>query len=280
MAICISKPDAISDTVITSFPQGWDRPGTTEDGLKGVLESLENDLKNPHRPALKSVYGLASLIIYNCSSVFDRFRAPRNHQYLDVFDNSICDIVIPSSYSSLEMLTVFESNKELALSSKYQDLTRELGNCHDANKLEELFNITNEVFLLSAIRDIRDELNILDHILDDQHNALRELLGKKKGSRGTSTQLKNSMYEASVLGPVEINRKAVRKMQRDAKKVYNDVSTMSKTKSCLTYRLQVSRLLDLKQKYANAWEARFSRVEAESSTKQGKVGDHGALTFC
>jgi hypothetical protein len=89
----ILKPDTTSDTVITSFPQRWSGLDASNDVIDGVLQIVQNHLKSPHRHALKSVYDLASLIINNCTSAFESFRASGNHQYLDVFDNSICDIV-------------------------------------------------------------------------------------------------------------------------------------------------------------------------------------------
>jgi hypothetical protein len=73
----------------------------------------------------------------------------------------------------------------------------------------------------------------LDHVLGDQHDALVQLLGKKKGVQESiqrdHIQFKNYIHnnrldKASVIGPTDANRKAVHKMQRDAQKVYNDVS--------------------------------------------------------
>lgn len=94
LIISMINTDATLDTVVTSFPQQWDNHTEIQNTFHGVLESIQSELKNPHRPALQSVSDLASLIINNCSGVFDPFRVPSNQQYLDLFDNSICDIVI------------------------------------------------------------------------------------------------------------------------------------------------------------------------------------------
>ena len=85
------------------------------------------------------------------------------------------------------------------------------------------------------------------------------------------------MDEATVLGPVNVNFKAVHRMQKDAKRVYDDVSPTSKSEASANSALQVSRLLDLKQKYANAWEAHFSRVGSQKAAQQGKVGCYEVL---
>jgi predicted nucleic acid-binding Zn-ribbon protein len=108
---------------------------------------------------------------------------------------------------------------ELKLSGKYEKLTTELWGCKDEEerskeKLDRLFNITKEVFLLTAIRDIQDELHILEHVLDHQSEALHELLGKKKDSqnnlRSDHTQLCNNCNdEPSRFDPVRVNPGAI-----------------------------------------------------------------------
>ena len=47
-----------------------------------------------------------------------------------------------------------------------------------------------------------------------------------------------------------------------------------------TYFFQLKTLLDLKQKQANAWEARFARQQAEQTTKQGiKTARQGKVNW-
>lgn len=46
---------------------------------------------------------------------------------------------------------------------------------------------------------------------------------------------------------------------------------MAKRWAALT-AFQINSLLDLKQKQANAWEARFSREGSEQTMRQGNVG--------
>jgi hypothetical protein len=110
-------------------------------------------------------------------------------------------------------------------------------NCRTDN-LKILFDITQEVMLLSLIRDIQDELNILDHVLGDQHDSLLQLLRggmqplrkkniKKRNLQRDRTPVGSCIDEELALGPTIVNRKAVHKMQRDARRVYNDVGTIS-----------------------------------------------------
>jgi hypothetical protein len=79
-----------------------------------------------------------------------------------------------------------------------------------SGNLEPLFNITKEVLILSAIRDVQDELNILDHVLDDQHEALLQLLAQKKNSLGNlrsdhTQSLNHSVDESTMPTPVVVD---------------------------------------------------------------------------
>jgi hypothetical protein len=109
------------------------------------------------------------------------------------------------------------------LSGEFGALTRKLNDCKDEEERSEylniLFDITKEIHLRSAIRDIRDELNILDHILGDQHKALLKL-GDLCASK---------IHKETLCGPTDLNRKEVQKMKKDAEPVYMDVRPSSIT---------------------------------------------------
>ena len=132
-----------------------------------------------------------------------------------------------------------------------------------------IFDITRETALLVEIKDIRDELSLLQKVLNDQSSVMKQfdqVASKVRGVKITSdkTVLDSHLYRIS-------------KMDQLAQKTYEAVGiSMHFSELCLP--LQLNHLLDLKQKQANASEARSARkqaedtaVQAEQTTKQGKT---------
>lgn len=74
------------DTVITSFPK---RQG--EDG--DVFKSILNYLKDDKRSAITNVEELVSLIVRQCTNVFDRSRAPLELRFQEFFEGQIGEAV-------------------------------------------------------------------------------------------------------------------------------------------------------------------------------------------
>lgn len=95
----VMKPSKtpLTDTVITSFPQRWDRRQFDND--LDVVESIRKHINLVEgRDPLRSAYDLAVLISSFCSEVFfEREDAPEpldeKLQFLEFFDKSIGDVV-------------------------------------------------------------------------------------------------------------------------------------------------------------------------------------------
>lgn len=93
-----------TDTVITSFPQRWNRKHSEDD--LDVVESLKKHIQlREGRDPLRSAYDLAVLIASFCSEVFfEREDAPEpldeRLQFLEFFDKSIGHVVSVVYYLS------------------------------------------------------------------------------------------------------------------------------------------------------------------------------------
>lgn len=89
--------NALTDTVITSFPQRWNRKHCDND--LDVVESIRKHINLMEgRDPLRSAYDLAVLISSFCSEVFferEDASEPLNEklQFLEFFDKSIGDVV-------------------------------------------------------------------------------------------------------------------------------------------------------------------------------------------
>jgi Mg2+ and Co2+ transporter CorA len=138
---------------------------------------------------------------------------------------------------------------------------------------------------LEEVKDIRDELNILQSICEDQKDLLQKLSGLIAKPQGAAQQeiekdpILNYYKERS---DIDLRIDKIRKLQTDATTTYDSVShqklSVSSVPSDPANPAQLNHLLDLKQKNANISEAVESRkqavqtrIQAEETTKQGRT---------
>lgn len=107
---------------------------------------------------------------------------------------------------------------------------------------KEYDNILAETTLLREIKDISNELNILQSLAEDQKEVCDRLWGKEHERKAGFT------YET----PSEIKAE-IEEMIKDAE----------------TVRKSLDMLLDLKQKQANINQAKSSRKQSDETAKQG-----------
>ncbi|KAF2750062.1 hypothetical protein M011DRAFT_229081 [Sporormia fimetaria CBS 119925] len=198
------------DLIVTSFPQRWQQP--KNDPLN-VLDGIIEDINSKTREPVRSVYDLALLITGRCIAVLDRNRIDEtSYQFLDMFEASIGDATeeetklfgdfnIASAQASqwlqhhrrpnrfsrhleAEGRIIEHQNKhafsshshEHALSSQpiHEDDYRH-GPAHAPLFVDKLLDIGAETNLLAETKDIRDELNMISKVLEDQRAVLPDL---------------------------------------------------------------------------------------------------------
>ncbi|RDW57478.1 hypothetical protein BP6252_13738 [Coleophoma cylindrospora] len=239
------------DTVISCCPQVWNswdkqKYNTKSSTMNGpdrlrllpehieplgirnmVLKAIETT--DPSK--IKSVYDLSNIIINSCASVFDQHRVPQAFQFLEFFERSIGKV----------------TEKEAACFQDFRETIKEIGTRDDFQP-DVLFDITAETELLVEIKDIRDELNILRMVLTDQEAVIKdfnESVAQLKGEL-TSPQEKQSVGHNEVL---DSHVYRIQQMESLAANTHQ----------------AINHLLDLKQKQANASEARSARKQAEAT---------------
>jgi Mg2+ and Co2+ transporter CorA len=126
---------------------------------------------------------------------------------------------------------------------------------------DDLLNIHQETRLLAEIKDIQDELNIIDMVLDSQRHVLKEFQknitdelrveGSRKTTDGVIKEIRRRFQEQERL--LEVHQNDLDRMDGQAHGIYSSLTN----------------LLDLKQKHSNALEARFAREQAIIAAKQG-----------
>lgn len=263
------------DLIVTSFPQRWQQP--KNDPLN-VLDSVIEDINSKTREPVTSVYDLAMIITSRCSGVFDRHRmGDEDYQFLDMFESSI------GNATDRETLLFKEFNVASAQASAWLqhhrrpgrfsrliediDIKEERQRREDRLKVEDfmrgplfvdkLLDIGQETDLLAETKDIRDELNMIAKVLDDQSQVLPDLetaicdiyLGEQKSQQEVKKRFKDQ------LKIIDMHIKDIERMDKQAERIYDSITDM----------------LDLKQKHANAFEARFARDQAAGTARQSQT---------
>lgn len=262
--------------IITAFPQRWQQP--KNDPLN-VLDSIIEDINSKTRDPVKSVYDLAMIITNRCSGVFDRHRmGDEEYQFLDMFESSIGNV------TDRENILFKEFNQASAQASEWLQQHRTRGrfaklaesDSADAQAREEerdkakyqdykygplfvdkLLDIGQETDLLAETKDIRDELNMIAKVFEDQQNVLTELeaaicdifFEEQQSQKGVKRRFRDQ------LKTIDMHLKDIERMDKQAERIYYSITDM----------------LDLKQKHANAFEARFARDQAAGTAKQSQI---------
>jgi Mg2+ and Co2+ transporter CorA len=255
------------ELIVTSFPQRWDQPAN-EDPLNVLLGVIE-DMNAKTRPPVASVYDLAMLITGRCSGIFDRHRLGSEvHQFLDMFEIAIGQITnretrlferfkIASAATSMWLM----DTNSVRESRRYPEgrPSEQSGNLRaPAEYSKFLVDISIETQLLAEIKDIQDELAILNMVLQYQGNVLPEFaehLIKELGGKRTTSAVEVERKVRDQAKLIQVHMKDIERMRKQTTGIYTSLTN----------------LLDLKQKHANAFEARFASNQAALTARQGQT---------
>lgn len=270
------------DLIITSFPQRWEQPRNDPyNVLDGITEGIYSRSGEP----VKSVYDLATLITSRCLSVFDRHRmGNEDNQLLNMFEATIGKMVEEESvlfsrfYRASSAATNWLKRKRRTMRgsgrpSRYEgmgmddqhDLLEDpVSPVYDTDDDEEplfvdsLLDVGKETMLMTRCKEEENKLDMVFKILEDQKRILQ--------------QMQDVILED--LSESAVQRRAVvsKKFHDLSSKVGQHSRDIERMKEAAEYTYKkILPLLDLKQKHANAFEARFARDQAASSARQGQV---------
>ena len=114
--------------------------------------------------------------------------------------------------------------------------------------MDKLLDIGQETDLLAEAKDVRDELNMIRTILQHQKDVLdgfQEVICEiYHGQHRSQYEIKKRFKEQQ--RTIDMHLKDIDRMDKQAERIYSSITD----------------LLDLKQKHANAFEARFARDQA------------------
>ncbi|KAJ5901762.1 hypothetical protein N7495_002290 [Penicillium taxi] len=256
-----------TNLIVTSFPQRWDQP--KNDPLN-VLDGIIEDINSKTRDPVKSVYDLAIIITNRCSGVFDRHRlGDDEYQFLDMFESSIgiatdreTLLFNRFNHASVQASCWLKSHRKLNSSTAPEEdksVNEEEDYYEDGSPIfvDRLLDIGEETDLLSEAKDIRDELNMIRTVLDHQKHVLADfqevICETYQGQHRSQHEVKKRFKDQQRM--IDMHLKDIDRMDKQAERIYHSITD----------------LLDLKQKHANAFEARFARDQAAGTTRQSKT---------
>lgn len=256
--------------IVTSFAQRWDQP--KNDPLN-VLDGVIEDINSKTRDPVRSVHDLAITITNRCSGVFDRHRmGDDEYQFLDMFESAIGiatdhEAVLFREFNaaSAQASDWLKSHRSARLNSSTSSAWRVNKVVDEPLFVDQLLDIGQETDLLTEARDIRDELNMIRTILQHQQHVIDDLQAVVSDIYQSQTPQQQQLQR---LSQNEVRRR-FRDQQRTIDMHLKDIDRMDIQAERIY--LSVTHLLDLKQKHANAFEARFARDQAVDTTRQGKI---------
>lgn len=195
---------------------------------------------------MQNVYELAMTIAGRCFGTFDRHRKgdADGFSFFDMFESSIGTAMDGEA-------TLFEdfSKASRQASSWLQSHRRLEARARTPEFFDKLLDVGAETDLLAEIKDIRDELDIITMVLNHQYHLLPEL---KDAIR---TIYRDERSHAAL-------RKVEKGFDEHEKNITNPLKDLSRMDSQAARIYESIRdLLDLKQKNANAFEARYAREQ-------------------
>ncbi|KAJ9634811.1 hypothetical protein H2204_006044 [Knufia peltigerae] len=289
---------SIGNLLISCFPERWKQPH--RDPLN-LFEGVVEDINSSTRPPVRNVFELATVITERCTGLFDRQQWDNDELlFAEMFELSIGRLTRKETKlfrrfkeASSHWLrsheggnVLYDSRLGLLDQDDYQSSDwssdelhdhhhhRHHGNAHHAHGTvadsdttshgrqqrsdsfdNDLLNIDREAALLVECKDVEDELDILTSVLHQQQQVLNDFDATLRTTKRLQHRLDlyNKVNEQRRL--VDLDILDLGRMARQAKSV-ND---------------NLTQVLDLKQKHANAVEARFQRKQAEESVRQGQT---------
>lgn len=249
--------DNFLDTLITSFPQRWNRTDNVD--CNAVKEAdiaglIQKELSNENRAPLESTYDMMFLVLDVSTGLFYDRAVQRNEKlrFLEFFERRIQDVTNGDAESFGHLK---QQLRALSLKNQARDKDSTL-----TQLLDELLDISEEVDLMNEIKDCHDELVMIKTVFAQQLDVLMQLKEnityRDPSRQSTPSRQGSSPKMISVIekwnhlyDTVDARRIKIEEMDDSAWRTYKSLNN----------------LFDLKQKQANVLEAHYSRKVAQDS---------------
>lgn len=235
------------DLIVTCGAQHWN--ATTSD--QGILERLKESTSSLSSSfdadsSESKAFDVARQVMTTSFGTFDRHaRGIPSLQFMSMFEQSLGVIAAKDS----KLLGTF--------SNAYRRLDDKTTSSEALP--ETLNNLKTETDLLTELKDIRDELHIMETILLDQRRVAREFLNLE-------TKLARNQHTSS---RAESQQEASESMNSIIDQGLQDIAQLDTQATRLNQSL--SDLLQLKQAHYNAFQLKSSHKLALDAAEQGRA---------
>lgn len=209
-----------------------------------TLDDLRLRVLDPNdrkRDPVRDPEDLVSRILETCCSAFDRMQDVEMLRFFQMFEDSVGTIDDKESRLFRDFERGSNQLLELDHGNKYYNKKKNA-------LLTNLLDIREEIKLLVEVKDIRDEVNIILTVLSIQRTLV------------------DQMYQTVGEEDPLLRTPVVKNL------ISTDINDFTKLDSqARTIQEKLNTLMDLKQKAANAWEAKEARETAVATGKQGNT---------
>lgn len=237
------------DLVITSFPRRWKQP--RNDPLN-VLDGIIEDINSKTRDPIANVYELATTIAGRCYGSFDR-KGGDEFQFFDMFESSIGAAMDREA----ELFRQFTTASRQA--SEWLQNHERSSRFSQPIFIDRMLDVGAETDLLAEVKDIREELNIIRMVLEHQESLALDL---RKAIKNIYEQERSHIQLRKIEKVFDEQDKSISNPIKDLKRMCDQADRIYDS---------ITELFDLKQKHANAFEARFARDQAAGTIRQGRT---------
>ncbi|KAI1634467.1 hypothetical protein F4809DRAFT_510196 [Biscogniauxia mediterranea] len=230
------------ETMITSCSQ---QRGEDAINIQKIISEHFTD-DSGRRPQVSYVYGMIPLMMALCARKSIEWELGESRErLLDVFGSAIA--------------RALQSHREVELFNEFTQGLKPENQLLREGKMKLNYYIHEEIELLKEVKDILDELNIIQTVLISQRSILKEAFTFLRSYRNFRLIPERCLDDITdyywTLSKIDSSRQEVDKLAYDAKEVQKNIN----------------HLLDLRQKDANLSEAIWARKSSEDTTRQGRT---------
>lgn len=248
--------------VITSLPEQWDMH---KDDDLNVLEGIINEVRGNGKEGapVQNSMDLISIITARCVGTIDsRIARQRDAPLLDTFEvhvdyvAHIVDTLSRTFNDNARQATEWlkrTRGSTTKVDTIQDDEEQAVSDALEPACVDKLLDINNETSTLDKIQQIREEFKILLSVLSSQSISVHDFVNKAFLSNKARKQME--LHRDTQLRTIRTHMEDIKRMDQHLVELH----------------ASITNLLDLKHRYANLFEARFSRYQATDSVRQGQT---------
>ncbi|KAM0709397.1 hypothetical protein Q7P35_003435 [Cladosporium inversicolor] len=240
--------------IVTCFAQRWNAPEPPD--RHAIRDRFKDTLSDGLELRGTTASDVAVQFMATCCGTFDRHacETPRL-QFMSMFEQSLGIIGAKDSDLMRKFSAAYTALKSNKVTSR-------------ETFVKALNDLTTETDLLTELKDIRDELHIMETILVDQQRVARSLLNLQ------TKAVRN--HRTSLFGPIKVesarpvdHEEVFERINTITDQGLQDIAQLDAQATRLSGSL--SELLQLKQAHYNAFQLKASHDLALDAAKQGRA---------